>query len=86
MDPDLAVGTNDIVFTPEAITEFPQDVDITVTVWNKGRTPVVGTTLVLYEGSIGGSEIGRRSLDVSGMNSESAVFSVPITEGWRGPG
>ena len=32
VDPDLAVSTDDIVFTPEDITGFPRDVDVTVTV------------------------------------------------------
>ena len=33
--PDQAVGEDDIVFSPEAITGFPENVDLTVTVWNR---------------------------------------------------
>lgn len=79
---DLAVFTGDISVTPQAISEFPCQMTMDVTVANRGLADATYASIALYHDVIDDDHlIGNEVITISGQSYQSVSFNFSITEG-----
>ncbi len=78
--PDLAVGSEDIVFSPPLLQSLPGEVAVNVNVHNLGRIAVDSVTVALYAGTPaeGGALLAERRVAVAGQGTTLVNFAVPV--------
>jgi subtilase family serine protease/Tol biopolymer transport system component/fibronectin type 3 domain-containing protein len=79
--PDLQVAAADIRFSPESLTQRPQDVAIEVTVSNHGFKSVDNVSLSIYDGvAIPENIMAQRQISVPARSSVTTTFSTSFDD------
>ncbi len=81
-DPDLAVDTDDMYFSPAAVSRMPVTITLEALIHNSGRTEVPSAAVALYQDVINETaKVGERQVAVPALSSSTISFSFTVTDG-----